>query len=167
MLDNKRAQIGETMTWIVATIIIIVILIFSIFIVSLSKKNRSFELKGYNDLLVTKSFMGYLLSDDGKGVVFEQIKNKEGFPTDPEIKLEKSNVDLAIKIFPMLYSEGNLNYIWLGIVDYTCKFESACTAISIPFGDRNKKDLLGKRLFYNNLMLNKNSFIELIVKIKK
>ena len=35
MLDNKKGQIGETMTWIVATLIIIVILSISIFATSI------------------------------------------------------------------------------------------------------------------------------------
>ena len=86
-VGNKRAQVGETMTWIVATIVIIVILVISIYIAGVSDItnkifSREFEIKGHNDLLVTKSLTSYLLTDDGKGVVFEQLKNKENPLTD-------------------------------------------------------------------------------------
>ena len=66
-VGNKRAQVGETMTWIVATIVIIVILVISIYIAGVSDItnkifSREFEIKGHNDLLVTKSLTSYLIN---------------------------------------------------------------------------------------------------------
>jgi hypothetical protein len=68
---NKKAQIGETITWIVATIVIIVILSFSIFIVSFNLKNKNFELKTESDLISTKSISSFLNED----LNIELIKN--------------------------------------------------------------------------------------------
>jgi len=164
MFNNRKAQVGETVTWMVATIAIVVILVISVLIVSIGPfKNREFRESGTSDLLITKSFMGYLLTDD----VWENVKDKKGFPRDPKVKLEQSNMDLAINIFPVLYSGNELNYIWLGIVDSTCKFGSGCVVSQIPFGERNKRNLVGKRFFYDNIKLNENSFIELVIKIKE
>ena len=74
MLHNKRAAIPETITWIIATVIIIVILIFSIFIVSWFKDDKSFKSDIHRDLLLAKSISGFLLTkDDSGGKVFEQI----------------------------------------------------------------------------------------------
>ncbi len=101
MLHNKKAVVGETLTWIVATLIIVVILIFSIFVTSLLSVGRSFGSKelssvNKNDLLVTKSLTGYLLTTDGGEKVFELLK---------EEKISNDfNENLAFKIFRGLHS---------------------------------------------------------------
>ena len=81
MKKNNKGQISETMMWVVATIVIVVILGISIYIAGISGVlglEKKVEIKDKSDLLVTKSFMGYLLSRDSSGKqVFEQLKDKE------------------------------------------------------------------------------------------
>jgi len=164
---NNRGQIAGTITWVVATIIVIVVLIISISVVSLNLKYKKYITRGYSDLLVTKSLTGYLLSDDGNGQIFWQIKDKKGYPINSGASLEKSNIDLAKFIFPVLYSQGNLANFWLGIVDDSCKFNLACQAFNTPFGRRGDVvDMTGKKLFYNSVQINDKSFIELLIKLK-
>lgn len=83
MLHNKRAVVAETLTWIIATIIIIVILVFSIFITSVFakgkglSKDKKFLLEVGRDLFLAKSLASYLLTKDNFGeTVFKQIKEE-------------------------------------------------------------------------------------------
>jgi len=61
MLINKKAQIGETITWIIATIIIIGILTISIFISSALGEGKSkIKIEGkQKDLLISKSLVAF------------------------------------------------------------------------------------------------------------
>jgi len=75
---NKKAAVPETITWIVATVVIIVILVFSIFVASLLGKTKNlskdFEPQKGKDLINVKTASGYLLTEDDSGQkVFEQI----------------------------------------------------------------------------------------------
>lgn len=71
---GKRAQIGETTTWIVATIIITVILAASIFIVSLNNKNRGFVLETHPDLFFVKSATSFLEKDLNLQTIKDAVK---------------------------------------------------------------------------------------------
>lgn len=77
---NKRAEIGETITWVFATIIIITILLISIFISSKFFKKGNYENLPQlrtSDIFVTKSLTSYLLTKDSSGeMIFNQI-NKD------------------------------------------------------------------------------------------
>ena len=87
MLDNKKGQIGETMTWIVATLIIIVILSISIFATSIlalgSTKKLIYLEDKEKDFLVTKSITSFLRNSDNVGLLESEnygdfeIKNKK------------------------------------------------------------------------------------------
>lgn len=86
----KKAQIGETMTWIIATIVIIAILIISIYISSLlgeAKSNISYkDFERKNDLLMEKSLFAYFLSDESQ-VIYGRIKEQETYDDlDDKIK---------------------------------------------------------------------------------
>ncbi len=74
---NKKAQIGETMTWVIATIVIIVILVFSIFISSFIGRGRDkmFPATGdFRNLIEAKSISGFLLTENDYGErIFDQI----------------------------------------------------------------------------------------------
>lgn len=69
--DNSRGQIGETMTWMVGTIVIIVILTIAIFIVQFSLSKREFVPYTTNDLIVTKSAVSFLKHNSN----FENLRN--------------------------------------------------------------------------------------------
>ena len=91
MSANKRAQIGETMTWIIATIVIIVILIISIYISSLLGEAKSIipydDFDRENDLLMEKSVFAYFLSDKSQAI-YGQIKEQEYYD-DPDGKIKE------------------------------------------------------------------------------
>ena len=65
MLDNKIGQIGETVTWVVATLIIIVILSISVLAtVSISNKQLIFLEDKEKDFIATKSIISFLKNPD-------------------------------------------------------------------------------------------------------
>ena len=81
---NKKAQMGETVTWVVATIAIILILSLSLYGASLLAKSReanylssSFFSKGYQrnqDVVMQKSLFAYfLLKGDYKDVLYSRL----------------------------------------------------------------------------------------------
>lgn len=106
---NKKAQVGETMTWVVATIVIIVVLSFSILISINIFEDKEFEVEKKTDLLVTKSLTGFLLTEDNNGIkVFDLIKNDE--------KINDFEGNLALDIFKKYYQkEGEYRDVWFGI----------------------------------------------------
>ncbi|MDP2628750.1 MAG: hypothetical protein Q8P15_02545 [Nanoarchaeota archaeon] len=113
--QNKNGQIGETMTWVVATLIIIVILAISIFISSFypgkSKKIQEPYLQTA-DVLASKSMFSYMLTEDSeRGKIYTQLK-EDG-------NLSNFNGNFALKVFRGLYQKDYLNNpsnIWLGVV---------------------------------------------------
>jgi len=116
---QKKAAIGETITWIVATLIIIAILIASIFITSLVAKtksvDRSFSSGGSEDLMVTKSLSAFLLTRDSSGEnVLTQLQRKAD-SDDVQGIFETLSGELAEDIFLKLYRTGYAGKIWLGV----------------------------------------------------
>lgn len=170
---SRSGQIAETITWLVATTIIIVVLLISISVVSFQSKDRKFVTEKKDDLLVTKSFMAYMLSSDTpvSRNIFSQVKDKVGSPSDKLAGLEVSNVDLAKKIFPVLYSNGEIkNYFWTGVVEPNYKFQvgKGLSVFNRHFeGNRaDVKALALEPVIYQSIKLDKAIF-ELLVKIKK
>lgn len=106
---NKKAQIGETMTWVFATLIIIIILSISIYAATLLAKTTKFvqysdvsllpkeNLKTY-DILMDESIFAYFLSSkEYQQDVFNRLDrmNKEGkFYSDFNFKFNKLKGDL-------------------------------------------------------------------------
>jgi hypothetical protein len=103
---NKKGQIAKTITWIVATVIIIVILGITLFVADITwGGSKDVRQTTQVDFLVSQSFFSYLLTED----VYSQIKTEEN--------LNKVNGDLAKDIFEEFYSEEYTVEIWLGIID--------------------------------------------------
>jgi len=114
IIKNKKAQSGETMTWIVATLIIIAILLVSIYASSLLAKKKIFEkgkslfsgeYKKTSDLLEVKSLTGFLSTNQGEEIVYQNIE--EGF--------DDFNGNLAKNIFSN--TKNDYAEIWIGIDD--------------------------------------------------
>ena len=105
----KKGQIAETMTWVVATIVIIVILSFSILISVNIFDDKEFKVERKTDLLATKSLTGFLLAEDSNGKkVFDLIKSDE--------KINDFEGNLALDIFKKYYQkEGEYRDVWFGI----------------------------------------------------
>src|SRR3989344_3823468 len=104
---NNLAQTGDTITWLVATVVIMVILGISIFATSFAlKKDEGIKTIKKTDVLVAKSFFSYLLTKDvnGKKIV-EQIKE--------ERKFNNFNSELAKKVFIDIYFQEYPG-IWVG-----------------------------------------------------
>ena len=92
-IKNKKAQIGETITWVVATIIIIAILILSIYVASLlsnTKKTLTYASEGRKgDILMEKSLFAYFLANEtDKEVIYSELK-KNDFPINLDTKLNE------------------------------------------------------------------------------
>jgi hypothetical protein len=100
---NKKAQIGETMTWIVATIIIAIILIITILLASSPGiKHKELPYTNNVDLFADKSLSAYLLTkDSGGATVYTELSNGE---------VNDFNKNLANEIFVGLYS-GYYTYL--------------------------------------------------------
>ncbi|MFH1787233.1 MAG: hypothetical protein ABH811_00350 [archaeon] len=165
---NKKAQVGETITWFVATIIIIVILAIAIFIVS----SRIFENdkvlkveKIDSDLLVTKSLLGYLLTD----------KNYDGFK---EIELSEGVIDFDNAFFDSVFNlykkEYSSNQVLFRINSEYEKWEGYSKSAGLP----NKillnrgglpSNMRATKFFYESINLKnigdkkKNTIIELML----
>ena len=91
---NKRGQVAETMTWVVATLIIIVLLSISIYaatllanVKSVSDQGSSFFSLGYSrtqDVVMENSlFFSFQIQDPDKAKILEDLKkmnDREEFP---------------------------------------------------------------------------------------
>ena len=108
MLNSKKAQIGETLTWIIATIIIILIMVVFIYISSsLAEKTKIIDLKDKvfsekyktNDIMLGKSLFVYLLIKDSseKEFIYNQLKKDE--------ELNKFYEDLDSKLKELEFAE--------------------------------------------------------------
>ena len=108
-LKNKRGQIGKTITWVVATVIIIVILFISIFVAtSYLGGSKKADFSKQSDILASKSFFAYLLTEDTEGdTVYEQLRDEEN--------LNDFNGNLALNIFEEFYRKDYPYTIWLVI----------------------------------------------------
>jgi len=105
---DKKGQIGETITWVVATIIIIVILLVSIFVsTSYIGGSKKATFSKQTDILASKSFFAYLLTEDEGETVYEQLRDEEN--------LNDFNGNLALNIFEEFYRKDYPFAIWLGI----------------------------------------------------
>ena len=167
MFNKKSGQIGETMTWIVATVIIIIILLISIFVATsyLGKNKGADFLAKRSDLLASKSFFAYVLTENAEGqTVHEQLKNKGN--------LNDFNGNLAIKIFDELYG-GEYPEVWIGIatgiaVSPSIKNEYFGSKPVLkggdpkyPFAESIKKP--DKSYISQRIALNESKFIELVL----
>lgn len=77
---NKKAQLSDTMTWIVATIIIVLVLLTAIYSSSFVAKTKKFlsydSYERSEDLILTKTTIAYFLaSDDFKSIILFKLKN--------------------------------------------------------------------------------------------
>ena len=84
MLDNKRAQIGDTMTWVVATLVIVVILGILVFATIWISGNKLIFLDDKEkDFMATKSITSFLNKKEN----VDLLKSDNG--EEIEMKIEK------------------------------------------------------------------------------
>jgi hypothetical protein len=75
MLNNKRAQVGESITWVVATIVLIILLIVFIYASILLSKTKYIKFdekvnsEGFADWISYKTQMAYSINDNNKNKI--------------------------------------------------------------------------------------------------
>jgi|TARA_B100001971_G_C18083236_1_gene479450 hypothetical protein len=138
LLNQKKGQIGETMTWVVATLIIIVILFISIYMSSLISKTKILDSVDFDpenlkqNLLVKKSMMAFVLTSEGN--------------------LNEFNKNLAIEIFEKIYGKEfyilmgiNDNLIYIGPNPELTDFPEEIFLEKIKLNDKNELNLILKK----------------------
>jgi hypothetical protein len=107
---NKRAQqIGETITWVVATVIILIVVVVTVFVASFLGHSKIFPTISQFDLFADKSLTAFLLTKDVNGnPVYNEIS------TDGQ--LNSFNGNLAQQIFINLYSGFYHARLYLGVL---------------------------------------------------
>jgi len=159
MSNNKKAQIGETMTWVVATLVIITILAVSIFISTafLNKYKRpSSSYSQAADILGSESFYSYLLTNNQEGnSIYEQLKTEDN--------LNDFNGNLGVSIFKNFYGK-EYNDVWLGIIFS----RTLLPAKSNAFFDNHPSSIKGGDIYgrvsdyvLDNVILNEDKTINL------
>ena len=109
-IKNKKAQVGETTTWIVATVVVIVVLAISIFIASSHLgKNKDVRVSSVSDFSVSESFFSYLLTKDNGKTIYKQLQDQGN--------LNEINGPLAVNISN--YFLKNYDTVWIGVTDKT------------------------------------------------
>tara|TARA_Y100000310_G_C20501382_1_gene724172 strand:+ start:239 stop:688 length:450 start_codon:yes stop_codon:yes gene_type:complete len=112
LMNQKKGQIGETMTWIVATLIIVFVLLVSIYVSSLLSKTKNIGSDDFNsedlrqDLLAKKSLIAFLLSENSNEKTTYAIINEEG-------KLNSFVEKLTSETFREIYKSS----VWFGTDD--------------------------------------------------
>lgn len=113
----KKAQVGETTSWIFATIVIITIILISLFIVQFYQgKNKEIEELKTVDVVAAKSLFSYILTKNktksNEEVVYNLLKENKSF--------DNFTGTLAKKIFTEY--ERNYEDVWIGFKEDTTFF---------------------------------------------
>ena len=126
---EKSGQVGESITWFFATIIIVVILTISIlfsnlYLGNLKKINLSQPLGLTYDIPLAKTFYSYILTTDNTGQnIYSQLqKDKNLNDFDGNLALDLFNGQQKLKIYQGSDLVGTLlsvNTVWVGLINYT------------------------------------------------
>lgn len=157
MYKDKHAQISEGLTWVVATIAIIIILLFSLFLTSFVFKDNLLAKNYFSYSIPQKSFLSYLLTKESNGgVIYSKIKADES--------LTDFNGNLARQVFNKLYKKNYPVAIWLGV-----DFEGLGIRKNDFFGSKPTSVRGGDISYtfvdyvYNEIPLSKEKWIKLIL----
>ena len=115
---NKRAQIGATLTWAVASVIILVVLLITIVLAnfwSFGNDSKKIVINNPSDLFASKSLTAYLLTKDVSGeAVYRELNNTGDF--------NELNGNLAKSIFKTLYGGDYPSGVYLGLYNPSALF---------------------------------------------
>ncbi len=149
---GKTGEVGETVTWMIATVIIIVILLISISATVTGIFNfKNFNYMKQTDVLASKSFFSYLLTESEEGTsVYEKLGSEDN--------LSEFNGELAKDIFTEFYGKEYLA-VWIGIFHnrIVLSYES-----NEYFGKRPSLVAYG---ITEKVKLNEDKSIEMILKV--
>ena len=152
---DKVGQVGETLTWMVATVAIVVILLISVFASSayfLGDNKRVSVVSG--DFPAKVSFYSWLLTEGGGGdSVYEQLKTGED--------LNDFNGNLAVNIFEEFYGEDYFD-VWVGLRDGSPLSNNyfGVRPSTIVGGDVNRKIIPH---LIENVIVDENKIAELVL----
>jgi hypothetical protein len=141
MTEDKKGQISEGITWIVATTAIIIILLISIFVTSLSASGNS-EVRGdyLSPNIAQKSFFSYLLTKESGRTIYSDIKENE--------KINNADGNLALKVFNGLYKK-DYSKIWFGISELRAGTANRLNGLKNEFFGDKPLEATGLRTDYN------------------
>ena len=143
------------MTWIFATIIVVVLLLLCIYLSGIFF-NKNLSESSYLrtvDTLASKSLFSYVLTKDDSGkLVYQQLGVES---------LNEFNGNLALKIFRDYYKEEYPSKVWLGFENENSYFGKKTFG---PSGSRYEFDPVGG--VYESIDLSENSTINLLL-VKK
>jgi hypothetical protein len=150
-MKNRKAQIGDTITWFAATIAIMVILAISIFASSFAfGKGGGVNFIKTTDVLATKSLFSYVLTKDANGkMIYTELKEEEN--------MNKFNGELASSIFKGFY-RNEYGSLWFGIV-YGASRTFGSSVTNDYFGARIMKD--SDVLTFAEVKLKENKYLRL------
>ena len=100
---NKKAQIGETLTWVIATIAVIIILGISIFVVSFNLRDKRFFVDRKADIISTKSISSFFLIEENLNLI-KNIKK------DSDCRDLESRIELFLPKLSSLRPNGGWNF---------------------------------------------------------
>lgn len=142
MQNYKSAQVADTATWIVATIVVIFILMISVY--AASKIGRTSGISGLfgdnqnQEILAEQSFQAYLLTKDSEGTNFYNKISSSG-------KIDSTDELIAATLFGKIYGIAN-------------------SEISFKLTDKKKESVENSAV--QNVNLDRNNLIELTIKLK-
>tara|TARA_Y100000310_G_C20259545_1_gene612988 strand:+ start:44 stop:514 length:471 start_codon:yes stop_codon:yes gene_type:complete len=113
MLDNKKAQIGDTMTWVVATLVIIVVLGILVFATIWTSGNKLIFLDDKEkDFLAGESLLAFVQTEINEESIFNLLKKEE---LDKEVLILAENVFKIHKndyqVFARLTNKANTKVV--------------------------------------------------------
>jgi hypothetical protein len=161
---NKKAEIGEGLAWIVATIAILFILFITLYaanILSDVKKLIDVKEARTKDLLVTKSLVAYLITEKEGSSIYEQLKQEQD--------LNEFNGKLAVRIFRDLYQRDYTRLIWMGLQKGNSYFGVRTLGLSSILNERRSSTRSGVPPYQsepsvtNQIKLSDDKNIELIL----
>lgn len=139
---NNRAQVAETATWIIATIVIIFILMISVY--AASKIGRTSGISSLSateknqEVLAQQSFHAYLLTKNANNVNFYNQISSSG-------KIDSTDELIAATLFGKIYGIKN-------------------SETSLKITDKKTDSFAG--IAAQAVNLDRNNFIEFIIKLK-
>ncbi len=80
---NRKGQVAETMTWVIATIIIIVLLVSAIYVSSLLGKSKNLQVEGIenyeeNNWAFEKTQFALSINDGNQELILSWVKGSGG-----------------------------------------------------------------------------------------
>lgn len=156
----RKGQVATTMTWVVATIIIIAVLTISIIVTSnlaVFKSKEGFTTAETADLFAKKSLSGYLLTKNSSGSrVYSQLRKEENF--------NDFNGELAAGIFEKLYEKEYNHIVFLGILEEDSDSAKNNNYFKDSEISQARKDAaLRAAAVYDLVSLDGNKFIQMVL----